>query len=430
MQFKHRTFVLTPAPAEGIWTLFPWRCLPLIAGVAAAASLLVAWSPPRTAAAQAAAPPPAHAASETQAERDGLSVPITVDDRHIYVDVMVNGQPARFVLDTGAGGNVITPEAARKFGLSSTQKASAVGTADRVDAGVVTLKRLAVGTAVLEDEPIFIIPLPEALQADGLIGYPFLRRFVVTLDWPNSRLLLTMPGRFKAPDGAAALPIRLKENIPTVEGEVDGNRGWFEVDTGANSAMTLYPRFIEQHGLRDRYSPRIRTITGRGVGGLNYGDYVRVGAVTLGPFSLKGTVVQLSRQQAGSDAKSDLAGRIGNEILDRFTLTLDYPHKRLILTKNGRFDAPFVGLRSGLRLDYDTGVFTAVDVVLGSPAAEAGIATGDQVIAVNGTPVSKVTPKAIASLLLREPGTQITMIVRTGETGKPREVTITLRDML
>jgi len=68
--------------------------------------------------------------------------------------------------------------------------------------------------------------------------------------------------------------------------------------------------------------------------------------------------------------------------------------------------------------------------VPGSPAAEAGIATGDQVIAVDGTPVSKVTPKAVGAMLLRDPGTQLKMIVRTGETGKPREVTLTLRDML
>jgi predicted aspartyl protease len=342
----------------------------------------------------------------------------------------VNGKPARFVLDTGAGGNVITPEAARRLGLASSQKATAVGTANRVDAGVATLRRLAVGSVVLEHAPIFIIPLPEALQADGLIGYPFLRRFVVTIDWPNSRLLLTPPDRFKAPEGAAALRVRLKENIPTIEGDVDGSRGWFEVDTGSNSAMTLYPRFVERHALRDRYSPRIRTVTGRGVGGLNYGDYVRVGAITLGPFSLKGPVVQLSRQQAGSDAKSALAGRIGNEILGRFIVTFDYPHERLLLTKGRRFAEPFVGLRSGLRLDYDKGVFMAVDVVPGGPAAEAGIATGDQILAINGTPVSQITPKSVASLLLREPGTRITMTVRTGEAGEPREVTFTLRDML
>jgi predicted aspartyl protease len=361
---------------------------------------------------------------------DGLTIPMTVDERHIYVNVTVNGQPARFVLDTGAGGNVITPEAARRLGLTSSQQATAVGTANRVDAGVASLRRLTVGGTVVENEPIFIIPLPEALQADGLIGYPLLHRFVVSIDWQNARIILTPPARYKAPEEAAALPIRLKDNIPTVEGKVDGDRGWFEVDTGSNSAMTLYPKFVEKHHLSDRYSPRIRTITGRGVGGLNYGDFVRVGAVALGPYSLKGPVVQLSRQQAGSDAKSDLAGRIGNEILDRFTITFDYPHQRLLLAKNDRFDSPFVGLRSGLRLDYDKGVFTAVDVVPGSPAAEAGIATGDEVIAVDGAPVNKTTPKATAGMLLREPGTQITMIIRTGATGKPREVTMTLRDML
>jgi S1-C subfamily serine protease len=106
---------------------------------------------------------------------------------------------------------------------------------------------------------------------------------------------------------------------------------------------------------------------------------------------------------------TNIAGFIGAEILDRFTVIWDYTGKNMFLSPNHAFGSPFDTDCSGLHLvapgpEYQK-VF--IDSVLpGSPAAISGLKPSDEIVAVNGIrglrlwQVSRALRQADASVLI------------------------------
>lgn len=365
------------------------------------------------------------------ADKSGATtVTLKIEGGHLYVEGKVNGKPARFLLDTGAGANILTPEAVQRLGISlGDQKVHAQG-AGTVEAGLAIIDRIDIGQASLEDESAVILSLPPQLEVDGLLGYSFFNRFVVTLDYDASRMTLTSPKTFQPAPEAAVLPLKINGNIPFFEAEADGVKGVFELDSGAAGSLILFAPFVERNGLRARYSPRIATITGRGIGGLLKGELVRMPTLKLGKVVVKSLIAELSQQTSGGFYDKTLAGNIGAGILRRFTVTTDYSRKKLYLTPNRQFEDPFPQNRSGVAVDLDNFIYSVVAVVKGSPGAEAGIKAGDALLAVNDIGVEKLKSEGIRTAFRRPAGTVLSLLIRSGVSEKPRSVSITLRDLL
>lgn len=381
--------------------------------------------------AQAPAPPVPLVRAAIRAESGSVTVPITLKAGHIHLDATVNGKPVRLVFDSGAGANILTPEAAARLGIRGDgPPARASGGGGTVEVQRSRIGSLSVGDAVLENEVTYLIPLPAELECDGLIGHGLLNRFVATIDYDKGTLTLTDPKRFRKPAGAQTLPLKIASNLPAIDGEVDGLRGLFRLDTGANDALTLFTPFVEKNKLRGRYSPRIETLTGKGIGGFMYGDLVRIKGLKLGDAELPGVVTELSRQKTGVFSGGDAVGNIGYGVLSRFAVTFDYPGKKLHLVRSAKFAEPFSSSRAGVGLDYDKGRYTVVSVIPGSPAAEAGVKVGETLLAVDGAGVDKLDPAAVRGKMRGPAGTKVELLVRTGEAGEPRKVTVTMRELL
>jgi C-terminal processing protease CtpA/Prc len=140
-------------------------------------------------------------------------------------------------------------------------------------------------------------------------------------------------------------------------------------------------------------------------------------------------VTELSRQTDGVFADSQNAGNLGGELFRRFTVTFDYASSKVYLARNSVFDAPFKANRSGLAVDSQNGAQIVRDVVAESPGTEAGIAAGDVIRAVNGTPVDKIPSWEMNEILRREPGTKVRLRVQATDKTE-RETVLTLRDLI
>jgi predicted aspartyl protease len=128
-----------------------------------------------------------------------------LEDSHLVgVPVYINGSgPYDLVLDTGSGGNVITPNLAVELGLieaSSDETANAppcsdgecVGVGGRVRGFATKVDKFSVGGMSQEDVMLGVIDLkvisPTGKKMDyGIVGYPFLKDFELVLDYPNQR---------------------------------------------------------------------------------------------------------------------------------------------------------------------------------------------------------------------------------------------------
>ena len=360
-------------------------------------------------------------------------VPFRFVENHIYLDVRVNGSRRLvFLLDSGATRSYLDE---RHVALLGTRESEA-------SPGVVALR---VGALEVPGQRLFPMPMAfgsfDGLTVDGMLGYDFIARFAVTIDYATRTVALTPPESYRPPRGGAILPLTLLEDdsggkVPLVEVSVAQGGGGpvtarLIADTAVRTALTFNTPFVEAHGLLER-TPK--TIPARLPGGamVKNPDMLlgRLAEARVGRFVLRGAVAAFSRERSGILAASEFDGVLGSEILRRFRVTFDYSRSRMILEPNADFGAKFEEDASGLSLvareDGGRGL-TVYGVVPGSPAAEAGTAAGDVVEAVDGRPASAATLPRVRALL-RVPGRARRLTVR--RSGSRRVVTIRLRALL
>ena len=331
---------------------------------------------------------PSMAATAHIDNASGISkVPFELVNNHIYVDGAVDGKPARFLVDTG-GISLLTPAAAKKFGLASTGRMAVSGAGENpTDLAFARGKQVRVGEATLSDPMFYVVdlgnlPQIEGMPIDGLVGYEMFRRFVVQIDYANKVLTLVDPKKFEPPVGATALDFKLAGTTPEISGELDGMPVVLTVDTGSRDSLTLSSPFVRAHGLVAKYAASPEAVIGWGVGGAARGRPARFGTLKLGVLAVKDIAGDLSISDKGAFSDPNVAGNLGGGALHRFTVTFDYANRKMYLAPNANFGKTDLFDRSGLWLFADGDALKIVDVAPGSAAEHAGMRVGDRLISI------------------------------------------------
>ncbi|BDI28409.1 hypothetical protein CCAX7_004600 [Capsulimonas corticalis] len=359
------------------------------------------------------------------------TVPITIDQGHIFAAVEVNGKPAVFVLDTAAGADVLSVTAAKRLGVIASDPKKplvATGAGGHQQTWLAHLETLKAGGAVLRQSPVFLLDLPPILKADVLLGYEFLHRFVTTIDY-QARTVTFRDAAPPSADGAAALPFVLTGNVPGIEAELDGKRGRFQIDTGDAGAIDVNTPFVTRDHLRDKYPKRMDMITGLGVGGEERSSIVRIGSLKIGSVTIANPIADLSLQKQGAFAASDVSGSLGYGVLSRFKVTLDYQSAKIVLEDAGLGDQSFPYNRSGVGYSLSGGVPTVTDVIAGSPAEQVGVRAGDQIVEINGVPMDDGGIRQLRDAVRGAPGENVRLKLRAPDKAT-RDITLTLRELL
>jgi predicted aspartyl protease len=277
-------------------------------------------------------------------------IPVDVYAQHVFVPVRVNGsETAWFFLDSGAGGSVVTKAWAERIGLASEGAMRAVGAAGATS--------LALAKNVVLTLPGVELPMPSVtvLDAtagmpelgrrwDGLLGYDVLSRLVVRVDYEHKEITIIDPAFFVPSDHAAALPLTFLGNWPLVSAKITlPGREPIEIkcfiDTGAGGLMLSTP-FANANHILD-VVPKSVASSIYGAGGESQRFEARLAGLQLGPYLLRNPVAGFSPDtKEGALASPDIGAVVGGEILQRFTVTFDYPHHRILLEPNSRFGPP------------------------------------------------------------------------------------------
>lgn len=363
------------------------------------------------------------------------TVPFELANNHIYVDVKLAGRAVTLLCDTG-GLNVVTPALAKELGLAVTGQLEGRGVGEKkVDVGVAQIARVEIGDATLENQTFYVFPLDSLAEVEGrstpgIVGYEVFRRFVTRIDYDDRRLTLHDPARFAYQGDGVAVPIAFDDHTPRIEAELDGIRGWFDLDTGSRSSLTVAAPFAKQHELAAKYGARVTATTGWGVGGPSRSQLARSKSLRLAGVEVREPVTLLSAQRAGAFAATDLAGNIGGGILKRFDLVLDYAHERIFFEPNRNFGARDVFDRSGLWLNDAGDALVVVDVTAGGPGERAGIRAGERVRAVDGKAIAPGALIPLRERFTRDPaGTQLKLEIES-EDGAQRSVLLALADLV
>lgn len=374
-----------------------------------------------------ARPVPAPAAS-------AVTVPFDFVDNRIVVHLRLDGQgPFAFVLDSGASYS-LSPQVVARLGLATDGSFTISGTgAGRAHASRVRVARVGLGPIVMRDQTFMVfdfdgIRKSSALpELDGLIGSELLSRYVVRIDYRAGTLTLIDPAQYVYAGAGDVLPISFAGTTPRVEASLDGIEGTFTIDTGDRMDVTLMEPVIERDHLLERYSPRVATITGWGIGGAVPGYVARAHDLELGTIDVKDPLLRLPTVSGGFFASHRLTGSIGTGVTDRFTVTFDYAHRRMIL-EDPAPDGRDAYDRSGLWLNQAAAGFDVAAVAPESPADQAGITAGERIVAVNGTPAEALSLASVRALLRGDPGTRVVLTVAGAE--RAGDVTVTLADLV
>lgn len=389
-------------------------------------------NPPITDADFAVPPAPKPDYSFARGPRESV-LPFRFVNNHIYVDAKLNGRIFSLLLDTGAA-NVITPTVARALRLRSVGDAQIKGVGEFTENAAFTrVASVVLGQVRLKDQLFAVVPLEklgevEGMPFHGILGYELFKRFVVRIDYGARVLTLREATSWRAEGAGTVVPFVFNGTVPEIEGEVGGVAATFDVDTGSRGSVGLNSPFVQRHALRVRFAPSIDAVTGWGLGGPVRATVARAPRVRLGAVAVNDVVVDMSLQRLGALTNTAPSGSIGSGLLQRFTVTFDYPRQRMYL-------APVSGPvrdgydRSGLWINLGGGGFRVDAVVEGSPAAVAGLGEGDVILAVDGKRAATLTLGDVR-VYLRDasPGTIVRFTVRRGAV--TRDVAIKLRDLI
>jgi hypothetical protein len=295
---------------------------------------------------------------------------------------------------------------------------------DAVALGAVRLTDQIGITAEIYDKAI------EGIPVDGMVGFELIRRFVTTIDYGRQTLTFTDPARFKPVDLGTPVPFVFYDHLPNVKGLIDNLPARFDIDTGSRSELDITGPFVATQTLRARFAKGVSAVTGWGVGGPSRSYTVRLPSLTLGTVKVEGPTAGLSQDKGGSMSDPNYDGNVGGGLLKRFAVTFDYANQVMYLkpvvpppADAGRFD------RSGMWINAGKAGYDVTDVSTGGPAAEAGIAVGDVITAIDGKPVvTEGLSDARIALRAQPAGTKVTLAVTRGT--EKKVVTLVLRDQI
>lgn len=358
------------------------------------------------------------------AQQPVARVAFEMNGNSLFLPARINGSgPRWFLLDTGAGVSVLNLTTVQALGLKASAGGTLQGAGGNVQSTRVTGVTFDVGGALLKDLNVAALPLAQFENAggrtvDGILGVEFFKRYVVEIDYEARQLTVHEPAGYVYAGRGESLPLNIKNNHPHVRAQLTlpGRaplEGEFVIDAGASMPVVLLPSFIERNKLRDTL-PATFTVYGRGVGGEIRLPVGRAESVRIGGFTLTQPVAAFP--SAGTFGSEGIAGNIGTAILRRFKVVFDYSRKRVHLEPAKNFADPFEFDMSGLGLASEGPSFSVLKVsrvLPGTPAAEAGLRQGDEIVAVGGRPAADMRLAELREHL-RRPGQTILFRVRRG----------------
>lgn len=370
---------------------------------------------------------------------EARNIPFELYNNHIYMRVQVNGTARQFLLDTGAGITVVDKGLAEAEQLTLHGPFPITGAGGSTDVAWTRVKSFNAPGVSLTNQVVGVIALDglrplTGRRIDGILGYDFLSRFVVEIDYVHRNINLHEASSYKYDGSGEMLPITLIGSVPYLRTSIVQNgrspiEGEFNIDTGSTGSLTLNAPFVNSHQLL-KFTSKTMSVPLSGVGGSAEQRIGRVGELRLGRLIIKDPITGFSQSEQGDFASTNFDGVIGNEVLRRFDVVVDYSRRRLILSPNKNFDAPYDYDRSGAILiaqPPDFELFKVHRVLQDSPAAEAGLRVGDSIVAIDGQPSSRYELAELRQMF-REENREYAL--RVSRAGQVLDIKIKLRKLL
>lgn len=295
-----------------------------------------------------------------------------------------------FILDTGSSGISLDSTTVEYFGLKPIPT-------ERSIRGVAGIRKvsflynqslhfsgLTVDNLNFHINDYTILTAVYGEKIDGIIGFSVLSRYIVKLDYDSMKLSICTNGTIRYPRGGYLLKPTFNQLVSQPLRVKDDNtiNSRFLFDIGAGLCMLFSRDFIEDSSLLHKKRKRWLK-EGEGLGGKLDMELTVIKEVKIGPYRFRKVPVYIFDDEYNVTSYPYMGGLIGNDIMRRFNVILNYHKGDIFITPNRHFSELFDYSYSGLELYLIDGIIVAGDIAKGSPAEAAGLKEGDQILGIN-----------------------------------------------
>ena len=384
----------------------------------------------------------------------------------VVIPVEVNGVPLTFLLDTGVSSTMMfSLSEVDSLELNNTKSIRLRGLGDggSISALKSAHNKIKIGDVVDTNHTLFVVfdkslslSKRMGIPIHGIIGYDFFKNLIVKTNY-NKRKLFIYNSETYDPKNCSKCQIfdltfynkKPYINVTNIY-ENDLDEHTLLIDSGSSDAIWLFDNSILDDNLGSKW---FDDFLGQGLSGDIFGKRSKIPKMKIGEFELKNIKVAFPDVESLGNVKffEERDGSIGGELLSRFTIVMDYSSRKIYLKKNNKFKEPFYYNMSGLTIKHDgvaliknkretyneqdnSGIDGATNINISttydfflvpkyvvsevrkkSPAYEADIRVGDEIISVNGNKVHYFNLHEIIGLFSSKIDKKISLRVKRNE---------------
>lgn len=377
-----------------------------------------------------------------------VDIPFEYSNNFIILTVTMNGTfPLRFIYDTGAEHTILSKrEISDLLKIQYEHEFRVKGSDLKTDLVAYLARRIRFDipnkvVAPREDilvleEDYFRFEEYAGVNVHGIMSANVFSKYITKINYDKKIITLFERNSFKVRDDYIPIPVEVFRNkmyMSTPMHLLRDSSAMVKllIDTGAGLPLLL---FSNTHPLVHPPANAILANIGMGLGGYLEGFTGRVNGLDIGSYKQSNIVTYFQSLDTAGINLEYLNGRnglVGNALLSRFIVVFDYYNFKIWLKPGRSYKNEFVYDRSGLCIitaGTSLNHFIVQKVLPGSPAEEAGILEGDQIVHVGIAPASLLSLSELQRVFQKSPGKKVRIVVKRD--GKKIRKKITLRDLI
>ncbi len=327
-------------------------------------------------------------------------LPFLLQNGEVIVSLELNGEKLPVVLDTKEKGFFLYSKFARQAGLSFKYSPGYEGGRDSLLIGKARVREIKIASLSFRPGKVKIYRSGNWVESRGgevagVMGSSLFQKFIVHFDFDRQEILLYDPKSFEAGSLMQVEELEISRSSPLISANVFFPKGelkgeWILLSIGMGAALAVKHKMAKKYGLFASPIRKFPLYAFEWPGhlfpaSLSYSASIRLLGYQFD--SIPTLAAHRDKTLAQEHPFDDLL--VGTEILHRFNFTLDYFNKKIYYRANSHLLDPFQANLSGilLRKDLKTGTFFIDRIYTDSPASQAGLQVGDEIISLYYQPV-------------------------------------------
>ena len=303
-------------------------------------------------------------------EKNYVDLDFQLINNIIVIPIEINKKKLNFILDTGVNKTIVFSSSKAdtiSSDIDQKFKLSGLGKGLPIEAIVLKNNIFKIKNLISRNNNVFVVLKDNfdfsskmGITIHGVIGFDLLKNLILRINFKSKKIRFYKQATFKYKEckKCETFALTIFQKKPYIAASIVLNQNSKKIpvnmllDSGGSDAIWLF-----EHSRKDITTPEVyfTDFLGVGLSGTIYGKRSRLFSLTIGRFLFKNPTVSFLDSISSKKARqyNERNGSIGNDILKRFKVWIDYPNKKLTLHKNGSFTTGFNYNMSGIEVVYD-----------------------------------------------------------------------------